>query len=449
MTTASFVLLAWAWLQAPAPAPFAHPDIAQGPESFTKTVLASDLVNPWDISWGPDGFIWVTERVGRRITRINPADGSKHVAATIPEVTQTHQQDGLLGLAIHPGLLTAAGPRHVYVSLTYDADAGADVASRMAVRRYTFDAATGTLSNPEDVLTGLPAGRDHVSGRLAFGRDNRLYLTIGDQGFNQLSLFCQPIHAHELPTAAEVRARDWRAYQGKVLRIEPDGSIPADNPMFGGVRSHVYSTGHRNAQGLAVARDGQIYASEHGPSMDDELNRIQAGRNYGWPFVAGYRDDRLYTYNNWSASAPAPCSTLKYTELVAPASVPQQKETAWNDPMFTPPIRTFFTAPEGFDIRTQGNATIAPSGIDVYSVPGGGIPGWSDSVLVTSLIRGVVYRVRLGPGGTTTTGPSFEYFRQRSRYRDVLVSPDGRTIYVAVDGGAENPGSILAFRYAG
>ena len=435
-------------LVAQAQAPASHPDIAPGPEKFAVRVVASGLTNPWEMAWGPDGRLWVTERVGFRILRINPADGTREVLVTVPDVMRTHGQDGLLGLALHPGLLTAAGPNHVFAALTYDADPGPGTARRLLVRRYTFDQNTVSLTSPLDIVSGLPAGEDHISGRLAIGRDGKLYLTLGDQGFNQLGLYCQPIRAHELPTAAEVAARDWRHYQGKILRLNLDGSIPTDNPTFGGVRSHIFSTGHRNAQGLVFGPGSRLYASEHGPSMDDEVNLIEAGKNYGWPYVAGYRDDRFYTYNNWSASTPQPCSTLKFTEIVAPASVPQQRESAWTDPAFMPPIRTFFTMPADWDIRTQGFGTIAPSGMDVYSVPTGGIPGWAEWMLVTSLTRGVVYRVKLAADGRSTTGPSFEYFRQRSRYRDVTVGPDGRTIYVIADTGSqENPGSILAFTF--
>jgi PQQ-dependent dehydrogenase (s-GDH family) len=429
--------------------PFTHPDIAVGPESFSTRVVAAGLQNPWDLNWAPDGQLWVTERVGKRVTIVNPTSGTQTVAATVPDVMQTHAQDGLLGLVFGPDFLAGGGPDHVYVALTYDADPGPAASRQLMIRRYTYTRSTGTLASPMDIVTGLPAGADHISARLVLGHDRKLFLTIGDQGSNQLSLWCQPMRAHILPTAAEIASGDWRAYQGKVLRVNLDGSIPTDNPLFGGVRSHVFSTGHRNAQGIVIARDGQIYGSEHGPAMDDEVNLIQAGKDYGWPFVAGYRDDRVYTYNNWSESKPEPCNTLKFTEPRAPASVPQQKETAWNGPNFMPPIRTFFTIGDDHNFQTMGNATIAPSGMDVYSVPSGGIPGWSDSLLVTSLIRGAVYRVKLTPGGASTTGPSLEYFKARRRYRDVLVGPDGRTIYAIADGGSQdNPHSIVAFTFA-
>jgi PQQ-dependent dehydrogenase (s-GDH family) len=440
LTSLALVLLAW--LAAPAQ------DAVPGTERFTSRAVASGLENPWQMRWGPDGRLWVTERTARRIVRVNAADGSRSIALTIPDIVQHHSQDGLLGLALHPDLLKNRGADFVYVALTHDVDPGEAEVRRLMIRRYTYDARAETLGNPTPVLDNLPAGNDHISGRLVFGHDQKLYLTIGDQGYNQLSLYCTPIHAQELPTQDDVRQKNFQKYEGKILRISLDGSIPADNPLLQGVRSHVYSYGHRNAQGLIQAPDGKLYASEHGPSMDDELNLIQAGKNYGWPYVAGYRDDRVYVYANWSRSAPEPCASLKFNDIVAPPSVPQQKESAWTAPDFMPPLRTFFTVGPDYRFAEQGNATIAPSGIDVYTTPSGGIPGWTRSVLVTGLIRGTVYRVKLNESGDAAVGPTLEYFKARDRYRDVLVGPDGRTIYLATDATSqEHPGAIVAFTY--
>ena len=435
-------LLLFAWFVTPVQ------DAVPGTERFSMHVVATGLANPWQMRWGPDGRLWVTERAGKRIVRVNPADGSIRPAVTIADAVQRHAQDGVLGLALHRDLLKNRGTDFVYVALTHDVDPGPSEIRRLTIRRYTYDPHTETLGSPTDLLDNLPAGDDHISGRLVFGLDQTLYLTIGDQGYNQFSLYCSPIRSQELPTADDVSAGNFQRYEGKLLRIGLDGSIPADNPMLGGVRSHVYSYGHRNAQGLVQAPDGKLYASEHGPSMDDELNLIQAGQNYGWPHVAGYRDDRVYVYADWSRSAPAPCSTLKFNDIVAPPSVPQQKETAWNAPDFKPPLRTFFTVGPDYRFAQQGNATIAPSGIDVYTASAGGIPGWARSVLVTGLIRGTVYRVKLNEAGDAASGPTLEYFKSRSRYRDVLIGPDGRTIYVATDASSqEHPGAILAFTY--
>lgn len=441
MRTSSTLFLL-AWLLVPVQ------DAVPGSERFASRVVATGLENPWQMRWGPDGRLWVTERTGKRVVRINPADGSKTIALTIADAVQHHGQDGLLGLALHPDLLRNRGADFVYVALTHDVDPGPAEIRRLMIRRYQYDARTETLSNPAAVIDNLPAGNDHISGRLVFGIDRRLYLTIGDQGYNQLSQYCSPIHAQELPSAEDVRTDNFGSYEGKVLRIALDGSVPPDNPTLAGVRSHVYSYGHRNAQGLIQAPDGTLYASEHGPSMDDELNLIRAGKNYGWPYVAGYRDDRVYVYANWSQSAPEPCATLKFNDIVAPPSVPQQKETAWNSPDFMPPLRTFFTVTAEYRFAELGNATIAPSGIDVYTAATNGIPGWARSVLVTGLIRGTVYRVKLNDAGDTAVGPTLEYFKARDRYRDVLAGQDGRTIYVATDATSqEHPGAIVAFTY--
>jgi PQQ-dependent dehydrogenase (s-GDH family) len=275
------------------------------PETFTSRVVAAGFEDPWEVAWGPDGFLWITERVGKRVVRVDPASGSRKVAVTIDEVHQTLAQDGLLGLVVHPQLLR--GSNHVYVMYTYDADTGEGVERRAKIRRYTYELATQQLANPVDVLTDLPHGPDHGASRLVLGPDGKLYASRGDHGSNFLAYHCEPIRAQELPTAADIRARNWRGYEGKILRIDVDGSIPEDNPALNGVRSHVFSYGHRNPQGLAFGPDGRLYESEHGQDTDDEVNRIEAAGNYGWPLIAGFKDDLYYTYANWSASAPTPC----------------------------------------------------------------------------------------------------------------------------------------------
>ena len=137
---------------------------AQGPEPFVSRVVTAGLDGPWEVTWGPDGFLWITERVGKRITRVNPADGSKTVAVTIEDVYQTLAQDGLLGMALHPDLLKGRGTDYVYAAYTYDADPGSGVERRMKIRRYTYAPVTQQLSSPVDILTGLPHGTDHGGG---------------------------------------------------------------------------------------------------------------------------------------------------------------------------------------------------------------------------------------------------------------------------------------------
>ena len=423
------------------------------PEQFAMRVVASGFDDPAEVTYGPDGRLWITERSGKRVVRVDPADGSRAVAVTIDEVLQTLAQDGLQGLALHPQLLR--GRNDVYVMYTYDADVGPETVRRAKIRRYTYDEATARLVDPVDVLTGIPHGPDHGASRLVIGPDGKLYASTGDQGSNFLAYYCVPIRAQELPTEADVRARDWRGYEGKILRVNLDGSIPADNPVLNGVRSHVFSYGHRNPQGMAFAPDGNLYASEHGQDTDDEVNRIEAGRNYGWPLIAGFRDDQYYAYANWSASAPTPCASLEYGRNV-PSSVPRTKESAVELQDFAPPLATFFTVPSGYDVRALGNATAALAGLDVYASPA--IPDWNPSILVAGLASGTVYRLPL----QQTADPPQTYFKAQNRYRDLAIAPDGRRIYVVTDRRGrsvtatgepttdlEHPGALLEFTYAG
>ena len=430
---------------------------AQGPEAFVSRVVTSGLAGPWEVTWGPDGFLWITERVGKQITRVNPADGSHTVAVTIEEVYQTLAQDGLLGMALHPDLLKGKGTDYVYVAYTYDGDPGSGVNLRMKIRRYTYEPMTQHLSNPVDLLTGLPHGTDHGAGRVVFGPDGKLYVSRGDHGSNFLANYCDANRAQDLPTQAEVQASDWSTYQGKILRINVDGSIPRDNPMINGVRSHIYSYGHRNPQGLAFAGN-RLFDSEHGESIDDEVNLVVAGGNYGWPLIAGYQDDQSYVYANWSASSPQPCKSLTFNVFNPPASVPRQKESDTHLVNFKPPVKTFFTVPNGYDLRTLGNATAAPAGLKVYTSRA--IPGWNDSLLLTTMISGVVFRMPITSDPRNPLGAPVAYFKTGNRYRDIVVAPDGLRFYVVTDTegrtvGASgaltrelvNPGAVLEFKY--
>lgn len=433
---------------------------APGVERFTERVVASGLGDPWEVTWGPDGMLWITERTAFRVTRIDPVDGRRQVALTLDDVYQSVVQDGLLGLALHPDLLKGRGRDYVYLAYVYDAAPGADVTRRLRVRRYTYDARTQTLGAPRDLLDDLPAHDDHGGGRLAIGPDGMLYVTRGDQGANFLANYCNTIRAQDLPTAAAVAARDWSSYQGKILRMTLDGGIPVDNPAIAGVRSHVFSYGLRNPQGLSFGPTGLLYASEHGPSTDDEIDLVRAGGNYGWPHVAGFNDDRAYEYAQWARSSPEPCASLKFSALTVPPSVPRASERSWQHPDFVPPLATLFTAPAGYDLAANGSTTIGPGGLEVYSSDG--IPGWKTSLLVTGMRTGALYRVQLSDDGRAMVGAPLQYVRQADRYRDLAIAPDGRRIFLVADtlgvtaapGGVRvdrlaHPGALLEYTYAG
>lgn len=432
--------------------------------SLSRRVVIEGLQSPWEISWGPDQRLWVTERSGKRVVRVNVTDGSRVEALSIAEAHQSSAQDGVLGMALHPELLQGRGADFVYVAYTYQHSSAGETLRRAKIRRYTYDPASQKLGAAQDVLVGLPASADHNSGRLVLGPDAKLYYSVGDQGSNQFELKCQPIRAQDLPSSAEVAAKDFSKYAGKILRLGLDGAVPEDNPLLAGARSHVFSFGHRNAQGLAFGPDGQLYASEQGPKSDDELNAISAGKNYGWPHVAGYRDDRGYVFGNWSAASSKPCNELGFSDYTIPHEVPQQTESSWAGD-FVPPLKTFYTVAGDHDFQDPACSgsdficwpTIAPSSLAVYLGGANGVPGWVPSLLVPSLKEGSVFRVALGNG--QKLGEASAELKTTNRYRDVAVHPDQRTFYVATDnqgltaapgGGAtselEDPGAILEFK---
>jgi PQQ-dependent dehydrogenase (s-GDH family) len=402
--------------------------------------------------WGPDNFLWVTEKLGKRIDRINPADGAKTTVLTIDQIAASGSQDGLLGLAFADDA--------AYVAYTYNAEPGPRVDLATKIVRYHYDQAAATLSAPTDILTRVPASIDHEAGRLILGPDHKLYFSIGDLGNNQFDRACLPIRAQDLPTAAQVGAQDWSTYQGKVLRINLDGSIPADNPVIHGVRSHIFTYGHRNAEGLTVGPGGRIFSDEHGPKTDDEINLLQPGKNYGWPYVAGFRDGQAYQYYDWSA-APN-CAQLPYDDYDVPASVPKgPTELEWKDSEYAEPLKTLYTVPNGYNFKDPTCAeeldlcwpTIAPSSIAYLPADNAPNPILANSLLVTALKTGSLFVFKLSHGGTFVQGDIQQLFRSQNRYRDLALSPDHTKIYIATDGDGvagptgtlANPGSILEF----
>ena len=456
------------------------PDSAKpGMVPFEQSVLVSGLQGPWEITYGPDAMLWVTERMAGRINRIDPKTGQIFPAITLSDMVTHSGQDGLLGLALDPGLGQGNGHDFVYTAYTHqDPARRADPAVKdpaspylhmyAKIVRLTYDKATGLLSDPVILIDGLPAGADHDSGRMKIGPDRMLYYTIGDRGNDQLANWCIPIEAQRLPTKDEMAVQDYFSYQGKSLRMTLDGLIPADNPVLGGVQSHIFTYGHRNMQGIAFGPDGTLYASEQGPKTDDEVNILTSGGNYGWPHVAGFQDDKAYQYARW-AEATTPCADLQFNDLAIDPSVPRTDETAWTEP-FNPPIATLFTVPTGWDFADPicGDMhficwpTVAASSIEAYRPAKATIQGFDNALLVTALKRGSLYRVPLSADGKTVSGPIERYFQTDNRYRDLAISPDGRTIFIATDPGGlhealaggvsdkvANEGAILVFTYKG
>jgi aldose sugar dehydrogenase len=234
---------------------------------FSPQVIAQNLQTVWALAFAPDGRLFLTER-GGRIRIIQKDRLLPEPWATIPvlESSVTGTETGLMGIAIDPAF---ARNRRVYACYTHP---GPPPVNRIAV--LTED--NGGGARLTTLVDGIVAGAYHNGCRLKFGPDAKLYATVGD-GYDH----------RELAQATNTLA-------GKVLRLNPDGTVPPDNPF---PKSYVWSYGHRNSQGLAFQPGtGRLFATEHGtgPGGNNELNVIEKGRNYGWPTVVGDVDDTRF-----------------------------------------------------------------------------------------------------------------------------------------------------------
>jgi hypothetical protein len=216
-------------------------------DASAKTI-ATGLHVPWGIAFLPGGAALVSERTTGDIVRIPAGGGTPQTVMHLPEADVDAGEGGLLGIAVSPDY---GADGLVYAYLTTGTD--------NRIVRFRLGGAV------EPILTGIDAGVIHDGGRIAFGPDGKLYAGTGETGRSRLS-------------------QSLRSPNGKILRINPDGSIPDDNPFRG---SPVWTYGHRNVQGLAWDRAGRLWASELGQNTWDEVNLIAKGRNYGWPAVEG------------------------------------------------------------------------------------------------------------------------------------------------------------------
>ena len=226
-------------------------------EVDTSTIITG-LDIPWEIQWGPDDYIWTTERFGR-ISRIHPKTGEQDIILDISSQVYQNGESGLLGMVLHPDF---ENEPYLYTAYTYNSSG--QIFEKIV--RFTYQ--DGELINEFILLDNIQGNSTHDGCRMIILPDNTLLLTTGD--------------AQNQPAAQDINS-----LSGKTIRLNLDGTIPTDNPFPG---NPVYSFGHRNAQGLFYGPNGIIYSSEHGPSTDDEFNTIEAGQNYGWPNVHGFCD---------------------------------------------------------------------------------------------------------------------------------------------------------------
>ena len=241
-----------------------------GTASGTETI-AEDLEVQWDLAFLPDGAALVTLRDSGDIAQVED-DGETTPLGTVPGVA-AEGEGGLLGVAVSPDF---AEDDTIYVYATTEED--------NRVLRMTLG--SSGIGDVEPLLTGIPKGSNHNGGRLDFGPDGHLYVATGDAGDDSTS-------------------QDEDNLAGKILRITEDGEPAPGNPDED---SPVWSSGHRNVQGLAWREDGTMWASEFGQSTWDELNRITQGGNYGWPDVEGEGggDDFVDPVTTWATADASP-----------------------------------------------------------------------------------------------------------------------------------------------
>lgn len=243
--------------QANVSAPSATISVTTGSGCANSVCEVTQITTDKDIPWGlvtlPDGSILYNQRDAHNIIRLDPVTGAKTTVGKVPNVQSTDGEGGLLGLAISS---TFSSDRWLYIMHTSPTD--------NRIVRIKMPGTTLDLSTEQILVSGILRNKFHDGGRLRFGPDGKLYASTGD--------------AQNGDTAQNLNSLN-----GKVLRINPDGSVPADNPY----RSYVWSYGHRNPQGLAFDSQGRLWEQEFGNGIMDETNLIVKGGNYGWPACEG------------------------------------------------------------------------------------------------------------------------------------------------------------------
>ncbi len=346
----------------------AVPALANQPK---VAVVAHGLVNPWGLAFLPDGRMLVTERPGRM--RLVGTDGRLSPPLPGLPAVAAEGQGGLLDVVTDPRF---ASNRLVYWS--YSETAADGDGNGTAVARARLDGPPGSerLAEVQVIFRQLPkvASRLHFGSKLVFGNDGRLFITLGDR-------FSRKDDAQTLDN-----------HLGKIVRIEPDGKVPADNPLVGkpgNPQPEIWSWGHRNVQGAAIhPATGDLWATEHGPQGGDELNLVQPGRNFGWPVITHGR--------NYGIGTKIGDGTER-ADVVAPLA-------HWVPTSIAPSGMAFLTS-------------------DRY-------PGWKGNLFIGALRGQALVRITLD--GNKVASQERLLQSQNERIRDVRQGPDG-FLYLLTD----------------
>lgn len=367
--------------------------VPRAPLPLRTTVVQSGLNVPWDLAFTPDGLMLVTEREGRIRVYAGGSPGAELLSTTVVSDVRAEGEAGLMGIAVDRDL--AANPfAYVCASLDTDGQDG-DAPWHNALLRYRL-APDGQLTFDRAIFTEPMVAAIHHNGcAVEMDATRHLWLTMGDGNISALEV--NP-------------PQDPDSLNGKILRLNEDGSVPVDNPILPGAagRSAVYSMGHRNPQGLAIRSDGLILAAEHGTDTDDEVNRIMAGGNYG--------------YACWSGAAnPGPAQEGSAGERCGPASD------------YLPPL------------WASGTPTLATSG--AVFLPDGGWRSWGGSLIVSTLKEGDLRRFVLSDGDQRLTQAETLLDQEFGRLRAVVIGPGG-DLYISTSN-ADGNDQIIRVEPAG
>lgn len=349
-----------------------HPALAAPADEPRVEVVAKGLVNPWALAFLPDGRALVTERPGRlRIANLRTGTLSGPITG-LPALA-ARGQGGLLGLALSPQFATN---HEVFLCFAEAREGGTGT----SVFRAKLAANGASLESGSVIFRQMPVGNTtrHFGCRLVFDKGGNLFVTLGDRG--NMSDEAQNLDNHI----------------GKVIRIRPDGSAPPDNPFVGkpGARPEIWSYGHRNVQGATLHPEtGALYTAEHGSRGGDEINRPEAGRNYGWPVI---------TYGVDYSGAKIGIGTHK---------------DGMEQPLF------------------YWDPSIAPSGAAFYT--GDKFPAWRGSLITGALAGSLITRLEIKGNQIISETRYLESYGKR--IRDVVQGPDGY-LYLLTD---EPDGALL------
>lgn len=418
-------------------------------QTFTRSELPADLSTPWEIQYGPDTMLWLTES-GGRVSRVDPVSGVKTVVYTAldyftgdPSETNSNCGPlpigfGTLGLAMHPDFLN---PQNAYIYYMYSYNYGTAAApeTRFKIKRIKWDAISQTIVSDTTVVAGISNGYDHWGGRLLIVNQAGipyLFVSVGDHGSSEDD---DPSCYQPQSLNPNNHAQDPAYDNGKIHRFHLDGSIPADNPIAG---NSFYTRGHRNPQGLMYHPDLHIlYDIEHGDRTDDEINILEKGMNYGWKNVRGYHTDNNYPGEADYITNYVPNPQISNDHLVEP-------------------FYSFCATIQSTDPNYLSWCTVAPSDGIYYGSTA--IPEWTNSLLVVTLKNGTttdmeVYQFQLDSNGNlvpaTSSNPNPKRFfgtdqELNGRLRDIAISPDGKIIYLVNNGGAtSNTDKITVYTY--